>query len=52
LTRLAEGFTGSVKAAVVHEVSHQGHRLFKSSHGITSPWIEFHSVIDGYFKGP
>jgi len=35
-TRLAKGFPGSVKAAVVQKVSHQCHRLFKSGHGITS----------------
>ena len=35
VTRFAEGFTGSIKAAVVHKVSHQDHRLFQSGHDIT-----------------
>jgi hypothetical protein len=37
-TRLAKRFTGPVKTAVVHKVSHQRHRVFKSGHDITS-WL-------------
>jgi hypothetical protein len=34
---VAVGRAISIEAAVVHEVSHQRHRLFNSGHDITSP---------------